>query len=196
MNGIIVLAVTIFLVGVQASYISTIQKELSGIEDYQKAGLILTLEESDVGTEVNSDAAADNSATFGELDEIQEMETIDDVLHFLQNYKDVMVCNGDSCEWCLKQVCVQVIFLAGTNEFQFCATYKGSNVFCKTFPARDFKYCKKIQIKFVSVNVCLEIKNVNISEGKACMDVKVSAAGMSKSIKNICIGISSLWKPT
>ncbi|KAL3866537.1 hypothetical protein ACJMK2_043829 [Sinanodonta woodiana] len=193
MNGIIVLACTIFLVGVQASYISTIQKQKDEIEDSQEDELLSTLEERDVGIEVNSDAAADNAATFGELDEIQKIETIDDVLHFLQNYKDVTGCSGDKCEWCLKQVCVQLIYLEATNEFQFCATYKGNNVFCQTFPARDFKYCKKIKIKLVAINVCLEIKNVYISGGRACMDVKVSAAGMSKSFKNICIGVSSLW---
>ncbi|KAK3602755.1 hypothetical protein CHS0354_027753 [Potamilus streckersoni] len=192
MTVIIVLAVAIFLVGVQASYISPIQREFNELEDFQKAEVLSTLEDRDVGTEVNNDGAAGNSATFGELKEIQKMETIDDVLYFLQNYKDVMGCSGDTCEWCLKKVCVQVTFLAGTNEFQFCATYKGNNVFCKTFPARDFKYCKKIKIKFFTVNVCLEIKNVNISDGRACMDVKVSAAGMSKTFRDICMGISSL----
>ncbi|KAK3585836.1 hypothetical protein CHS0354_038362 [Potamilus streckersoni] len=181
MKGFIILAVTVFLVGVQTSSVSTVRKELEDVDESKDVELQWLLEELD-GTSVS-----------GALDEVQNIKSIVDVLHFLQNYKDVMGCSGNTCEWCKWSACFKISYLPDSNEFQFCATYRGNNIFCQTVPARDFKYCKKVKVSFLKVEICLQVMNVNISGGKACMDVKVSVAGVSQTFNNICLGTSNHW---
>ncbi|KAK3585837.1 hypothetical protein CHS0354_038362 [Potamilus streckersoni] len=185
MKGFIILAVTVFLVGVQTSSVSTVRKELEDVDESKDVSISVELqwllEELD-GTSVS-----------GALDEVQNIKSIVDVLHFLQNYKDVMGCSGNTCEWCKWSACFKISYLPDSNEFQFCATYRGNNIFCQTVPARDFKYCKKVKVSFLKVEICLQVMNVNISGGKACMDVKVSVAGVSQTFNNICLGTSNHW---
>ncbi|KAL3832740.1 hypothetical protein ACJMK2_024355 [Sinanodonta woodiana] len=178
MKGFMILAVTSFLVGVQASSISKDQKEWD-IDESKTVESPWMLEQLE-GTSVN-----------GALDEVQNTKAIVDMLRFLRNHKDVMGCSGNTCEWCISSACFKISYLPNSNEFQFCAAYKGNNVFCQSVPAREFKYCKTIKVSFLKVELCIEVKNVNISRGRACMDVKLSVAGMSQTFRNICLGTSN-----
>ncbi|KAL3832795.1 hypothetical protein ACJMK2_024406 [Sinanodonta woodiana] len=171
MKGIIILAVTIFLVDVQATSISRVQKEV----DFDESK---TVESPWILEELDRTSANDA------LDELQNIKAMVDVLHFLRNYNDVMECSGNTCEWCFMSACIKVSFLANKNEFQFCASYLTINLYCLSVPARPYKNCKS----YLGVDICLETTNVNISGGRACLDVTISVGIISKTFSKICMG--------
>ncbi|KAL3832742.1 hypothetical protein ACJMK2_024357 [Sinanodonta woodiana] len=180
MKGIIILAITSFLVGVQASSIYKVQKELD-VDKFQRVESPWILEE------------LDSTSANGALAEMQNMKTIVDVLHFLQNYKDVTRCSGNSCKWCKWSVCFKITYLPESNMFQFCAVYRNINVYCRSVPSRSFKYCKTVRIKFFFSTLCIEATNVRISGGRACLDLKLSVSGIPITFRNLCIGTSNYF---
>ncbi|KAL3832741.1 hypothetical protein ACJMK2_024356 [Sinanodonta woodiana] len=167
MKGFMILAVTSLLVGVQAS--SRVQTVLD-IDESK------TVESQWIFDEVDGTSANDA------LDEVQNIKNIVDMLHLLQNYKDGMRCSVNTCEWCVSSACFNISYVPSRNEFQSCAAYNSINVFCQSVPARSFKSCKTIQVSILNIELCSEAMNVNIDKGKACMDVKVSVAGMASKI--------------
>ncbi|KAK3605652.1 hypothetical protein CHS0354_032604 [Potamilus streckersoni] len=191
MKVFIILVITVFLVGLHASSIAKFPKKFED-EDNTDIEELLSLIEEVMSDEDRNEATmeqgeGDISLIDDALYEAQTFKITDDTLDFLQHYKDVMGCSGNTCRMCYKSACVSITYMASSKQFRVSVSYSGFTIFSRTFAAKDFRYCKTKRFRFMRVTACVEIRNLRISNGRACMDLKVSLSRFSKTFYNLCM---------
>ncbi|KAL3865523.1 hypothetical protein ACJMK2_042906 [Sinanodonta woodiana] len=141
----------------------------------------------DINELLQENGEGDTSSTMDVLGEAQTIEIIDDTHNVLQNYKDVMGCSGNTCRMCYKSACVSITYKDSSKQFRVSVRYMGITVFSRNFAARNMRYCRTLRLKFMRVTACAEIRNLRISNGRACLDLKLSVSRFSKTFYNLCM---------
>lgn len=158
---------------------------------------LLPLEDSyasaDVSDTMSSKNDADDITIALDLLEVElKMETIDDLLRFHRNFKNLfnLSCRNNTCEICFTFICLKVTYMEPERKFLICAMYESMPIYCISIPAKDFRICMRVPI--VLVKACVAILNMRISNGRACLDLQVSAERFIYTFRNLCVGTSYL----
>ncbi|KAK3612388.1 hypothetical protein CHS0354_031985 [Potamilus streckersoni] len=195
MNSFVVLAVVISLVSAQGSSIILFRKIL---DNGRKTGhdLVRTMSRN-ILTLTDDGNNDDDSSSFvgdrGEImsgniqEELQNIEKLEDFIRFLLDKKELQDCQGNSCSVCYLGFCLNLVYQASSKQFQVILMYNSITFFSLTLPAKDYQYCKQISIRFITVNFCLKISNVRITDSRACLDMTISAFSFSKTFYNLCM---------
>ncbi|KAK3585835.1 hypothetical protein CHS0354_038360 [Potamilus streckersoni] len=177
MKGIIILAVSSFLVGVHASLIPTVRMELEDI----KVGQPWMLENKEVGSELNNDVV-DVTSAIDAVDEIQgNNDTIPRLCFNIQKQKNVMDSIRNAYHWSLWSACYTVSYLPWSAQFLLEIWYR-DNYSSTNVQAEDVKYC----LPRPNAKVCIELKNMKQAVNIIYTDVTLSEGVLSKTFYNVC----------
>ncbi|KAK3602756.1 hypothetical protein CHS0354_027754 [Potamilus streckersoni] len=195
MKGFISFAIVCFLVYVQVS--ARFPNDLEQYSNTMGAEQLLSLEDSDatadVSDEMSSKNAADDITIALDLMEVAlKIETIDDLLRFQHNFKKLfnLSCRNNTCVICYTFICLRVTYVEPRRIFQVCVLYNSIPIYCKSIPAQGFRIC--MRVPFVHIKACVAILNMRISDGRACLDLQLSAESFIYTFRNLCVGTSHL----
>ncbi|KAL3866541.1 hypothetical protein ACJMK2_043832 [Sinanodonta woodiana] len=194
MKGFISIATVCFLVCVQVSagFPENFEQEINSMEVE-----LLTLDDNDKYADVSDTVSSENDADdiTADLDLLEvalTMETIDDLLRFHQNVKSLssFKCSKNTCEICCTFICLKITYDGPGKKFKICAMFQSIPIYCKTISAQDAKICLPLPIS--SMKACVAFLNKRITNGRACLDVQLSALKFNHTFRNICVGKSYL----
>ncbi|KAL3872394.1 hypothetical protein ACJMK2_040323 [Sinanodonta woodiana] len=199
MKSFVVFAVVITLVSVQGSSIVMFRQILDNARKSEANRVrtvsknILTLADDSTSPGNNDDDSSSIVGDSGEImsgniqEELQNSETLENIIRFLLDKKELLDCQGNTCKVCYFGLCLNLVYQAGSRQFEVSIMYNSVILFRMNLPAKDYQFCKDISFGLIKGKVCLKISNVRITESQACLDLTISFLAWSNTFSNLCM---------
>lgn len=175
MRGFITIAIVVFLVGAQASLITTFEEETENESDLM-AESDLTEENDEVATEI---VAEDTPSTFNMLQNVADIED-----QLLQEFKDVEGCSNNTCTMCIGLLCFKLVYKNNGSLFEFVVGIStGPLTLIGIVPAAPFSCCE-LTSRFTT---CLVAEGIQSNGSYVCADVIIAAYRTPYKFRGVCM---------